>query len=81
VNERSVEQRLQHLENIHGVEQLVARYAMGDDTRNDPAIMGGCVTQNVHAIFHGFGEVQGRDAFTEYVHEAAPEQRPQPVWI
>jgi hypothetical protein len=67
----SLERRVQRLEDIHRITQLVQRYAMGADTRNDPAIMGGCVTSDVVAIFHGIGQVQGRDEFTKFAHDSA----------
>ncbi len=74
MGERSIEERLQHLEDIEEVKQIIARYAMGGDSRNDPAIMGGCFTENVLCILHGFGTVQGRDEVTKYVQKVAEEQ-------
>ncbi len=74
MNVQTLEQRIRRLEDIEAVKQIVARYAMGGDTRNDPAIMGGCFTRNAVGVYQGFGVVRGRDAITKFIHDAAREK-------
>lgn len=58
----SLEQRLEALEARAAITDLVARYALGADRRNDPAIMGPLFAADATWSAEGFAALDGRDA-------------------
>lgn len=58
----SLEQRLEALEARAAITDLVARYALGADRRNDPAIMGPLFALDASWSAEGFATLKGRDA-------------------
>ena len=71
----SLEQRLQRLEDIEAIKQLIARYAKAADHNGDPAMMAPCFTEDAVWNCEGIGRWEGRDAIVqglrEVLHEAA----------
>lgn len=58
----SVEERLQRIEARNEIGDLVARYALGADRKNDPAIMGPLFSRQATWAAEGFAVLEGRDA-------------------
>lgn len=58
----SLEQRLHALEARAAIGDLVARYALGADRRNDPAILGPLFAADASWSAEGFAALVGRDA-------------------
>jgi hypothetical protein len=53
--------RLTRLEDIEAIRTLVARYALGADRNNDPAILGPLFAKDAEWVCEGFGHYRGRD--------------------
>ena len=51
----SVEQRLQRLEDIEAIKQLIARYMTAADHNGDPAMMTPCFTEDAVWNCEGIG--------------------------
>lgn len=70
----SVEQRLGRIEARAEIGDLVARYALGADRRNDPAILGPLFTADATWSADGFGVLRGRDAIARGLAAIAAER-------
>ena len=67
----SVEQRLQRLEDIEAIKQLIARYMTAADKNGDPALMAPCFTEDAVWNCEGIGRWEGRDSIVEGLHETS----------
>ncbi|RJG55884.1 nuclear transport factor 2 family protein [Sphingobium terrigena] len=70
----TVEERLALLEARAEITDLVARYALGADRRNDPAIMGRLFAADASWSADGFGVLRGREAIAEGLAAIAAEK-------
>jgi len=70
----SLEQRLEALEARAAITDLVARYALGADRRNDPAIMGPLFAADATWSAEGFAALEGRDAIAAGLAAIAAEK-------
>ena len=70
----SVEQRLQRLEDIEAIKQLIARYMTAADHNAEPEMMAPCFTED--AVWHceGIGGYEGRDAIVSGLREVSTER-------
>ena len=64
------EKRLQRLEDIEEIKQLIARYAKAVDHNGDPAMLTACFTEDATWNCEGVGGWEGRDAVVAGLHEA-----------
>jgi hypothetical protein len=62
-----LDERLQRIEARQFIEDMLARYAMGGDRKNDPAIMGPLFAEDAVWTCEGFGRFEGRDNITAAV--------------
>ena len=67
----SVEQRLQRLEDIEAIKQLIARYMMAADKNGDPGLMEPCFTEDAVWNAEGIGRWEGRDSVVQGLHETS----------
>jgi hypothetical protein len=59
--------RIQRLEDIEAIKQLIARYAMASDRHNDPALMLPLFTEDgVLDVGSGYGRYQGHEVLREF---------------
>lgn len=58
----TVERRLATLEARAAITELVSRYALGADRRNDPAMMGPLFAADARWSSEGFADLEGREA-------------------
>jgi hypothetical protein len=70
----SVEQRLARLEALADITNLVARYALGADRLNDPAIMGPLFTADGTWSAKGFAALEGREAVAKGLSALAADK-------
>lgn len=70
----STEARLARLEARAEISDLVARYALGADRKNDPAILGPLFTEDGVWSAAGFGELAGREAVAAGLAAIAAER-------
>ena len=70
----SVEQRLQRLEDIEAIKQLIARYATAADHNADPAMMAPCFTEDAVWNCKGIGRWEGRDSIVSGLREVSTTQ-------
>jgi hypothetical protein len=70
----SIEQRLQCIEARSEITDLVARYALGADRKNDPAIMGPLFAERATWAASGFSAFEGREAIAAGLAAIAEEQ-------
>ena len=70
----SVEQRLQRLEDIEAIKQLIARYATAADHNADPAMMAPCFTEDAVWNCEGIGRWEGRDTIVSGLREVSTTQ-------
>lgn len=59
-----VGERLRRIEARQAIEDLVTRYAMGGDRKNDPALFGPLLAPDAVWEAEGFGRFEGREAIT-----------------
>jgi SnoaL-like domain len=66
--------RLERIEAVEAIGNLVARYARGADAKNDPAVFGRLLHQ--HAVWEatGFGRFEGRSAIVAALSRVARER-------
>lgn len=57
----NIDERLRRIEARQSIEDMLARYAMGGDRKNDPAILGPLFADNAVWEAEGFGRFEGRD--------------------
>ena len=67
----SVEQRLQRLEDIEAIKQLIARYMTAADKNGDPALMAPCFTEDAVWNCEGIGRWEGRDSIVQGLHDTS----------
>ncbi len=65
----SVEHRLQRLEDIEAIKQLIARYAKAADHNGDPAMMAPCFTEDAVWNCEGIGRWETRDGIAQGLRE------------
>ena len=70
----SLEQRLQRLEDIEAIKQLIARYAKAADHNGDPAMMAPCFTEDAVWNCEGIGRWEGHDAIVQGLREVCTKQ-------
>ena len=70
----SVEQRLQRLEDIEAIKQLIARYATAADHNADPAMMAPCFTEDAVWNCEGIGRWEGRASIVSGLREVSTTQ-------
>ncbi len=70
----SLEQRLEAIEARAAITDLVARYALGADRLNDPAIMGPLFAADATWSAEGFAALEGREAITSGLAAIAAEK-------
>lgn len=70
----SIEERLDRLESHETIRKLVARYAIGADRQNDPAIMAGLFHDDALWEAPGFSRFCGRDAIAAGLAEIGQSQ-------
>ncbi|MGQ3675822.1 nuclear transport factor 2 family protein [Xanthobacter sp. TB0139] len=68
-----LEERLARLESAEAIRNLVGRYALGADRRNDPEIFTGLFTEDAEWEAAGFGRFQGRDEIVDALSRIARE--------
>jgi hypothetical protein len=59
-----IEERLRRIEARQFIEDMITRYAMGGDRKNDPAIFGPLLAEDAVWEAEGFGRFEGRDTIT-----------------
>lgn len=64
-----IETRLQRLEDIEAIKQLIARYAKAADSNGDPTLMAPCFTQDAVWNCEGIGRWEGRDGVVQGLRE------------
>jgi hypothetical protein len=64
-----IEKRLQRMEDIEDIKQLIARYAKAVDLNGDPALLTACFTEDASWNCEGVGGWQGRDALVAGLRE------------
>lgn len=69
-----VEQRLQRIEARNEISDLVARYALGADRKNDPAVMGPLFSAGATWAANGFPGFEGRAAIAAGLAAIAAER-------
>lgn len=69
--------RIERLEAVHSIQQLVARYALGADRRNSPQIMTTLFSPDAVWEAPGFGRCEGRKAIVKHLADIG---RKQIVW-
>jgi uncharacterized protein (TIGR02246 family) len=57
--------RLRRIEACEAIRALIARYAVGADRKNDPAIMGPLFSADAEWVLEGTAHLTGRDAIAE----------------
>jgi ketosteroid isomerase-like protein len=67
----SVEQRLQRLEDIEAIKQLIARYMTAADHNGDPKMMAACFTEDAVWNSEGLGHFETRDGIAQGLHETS----------
>jgi hypothetical protein len=70
----SVEQRLQRLEDIEAIKQLIARYMTAADNNADPERMAPCFTADAVWNCEGIGRYESRDAIVSGLREVSTKQ-------
>ena len=65
----TLEARVQRLEDIEDIKQLIARYAKAADMNGDPALMTPCLTEDAVWNCEGIGGWKGRDAVVAGLQE------------
>lgn len=60
----SIEQRLARIEARQFIEDMLSRYALGGDSKNDPAIFASLFAEDAVWEAEGFGRYEGRDTIT-----------------
>ena len=70
----SIEQRLQRLEDIEAIKQLIARYATAADHNGDPEMMAPCFTEDAVWNCEGIGHWETRDGIAQGLHEVSTTQ-------
>lgn len=70
----SLATRLDRLESAEAIRDLVGRYALGADRRNDPAIFRDLFTEDAVWEAEGFGRHEGRDVILDAISTIAREQ-------
>lgn len=70
----SIGRRLQRMEARAEIGDLVARYALGADRKNDPAIMAPLFSENATWAAEGFPAFEGRDAIAAGLADIAARQ-------
>ncbi len=64
-----IEKRLQRMEDIEAIKQLIARYAKAVDNNGDPKLLAPCFTEDAVWNCEGVGGWQGRDAVVQGLRE------------
>ena len=64
-----IEKRLQRLEDIEAIKQLIAKYAKAADHNGEPAMMSACFTDDIVWNANGIGGWSGRDAVVAGLRE------------
>lgn len=70
----TIEQRLAALEARAAITDLVARYALGADRRNDPALMGPLFAADARWSSEGFADLEGREAIAAGLAQIAADK-------
>lgn len=70
----AIGRRLQRIEARAEIGDLVSRYALGADRKNDPAIMAGLFARDATWAAEGFPAFEGRDAIAAGLAEIAARQ-------
>ncbi|WP_165837734.1 nuclear transport factor 2 family protein [Zavarzinia aquatilis] len=70
----ALEGRLDRLESAEAIRDLVGRYALGADRRNDPAIFRDLFTEDAVWEAEGFGRHEGRETILDAISSIAREQ-------
>jgi hypothetical protein len=69
-----IAERLQRLEDIEAIKQLIARYATAADHNADPAMMAPCFTEDAVWNCEGIGRWEGRDTIVSGLREVSTTQ-------
>lgn len=72
----TVERRLQRLEDIEAIKQLIARYAKAADHNGDPAMMAPCFTEDAVWNCEGIGRWETRDGIARGLREVCTTSIP-----
>ncbi len=70
------EKRLQRMEDIEEIKQLIARYAKAADHNGDPVMMAPCFTEDAVWNCEGIGRWEGRDSIVDGLRETCTVRLP-----
>lgn len=72
----SIEQRLQRMEDIEEIKQVIARYAKAADSNGEPALMAAVLTEDAVWNCEQVGRWDGRDAIVAGLREVCTTRLP-----
>jgi len=73
MDDTALDLRLRRMEAFEAIRQLIARYAVGADRKNDPAILGPLFAQDAVWEADGITRLEGRDAIATGLSRLADE--------